>query len=184
MKSKKPSNRLPAYCSQRELAKILARLFSTVVYPMQIGRALKNEGMPGLQTDGSIKTGMAIHWWRANKIEVKAGTTGDLSKRSIEADMQRKIDEARTARIEADESERELDAKWILKEEARLSISGAVKIHHIFFKRQMEKVFAARLMELLTPTDFSESQVARFKEAFHRVGRETISAVENDCMSY
>lgn len=175
---------LPYVCSQTKFAEIATKKFGTKVYQAQISRALK-QGMPdGGYGNGKLKTKTALEWWENNRVKINPDPEDDLLARSAEAVLRKKIDDARLSRIEADEAERELDNKWILRADARLTVLGALRLHHGFVKKHLEKIMAERMAELLTALDFSESQLLRLKESIQRAGREVISAVETDCENY
>jgi hypothetical protein len=175
---------VPSQCSQKQFAEIVTKKFGIRIYPAQISRALK-QGMPdGGWGTGKLRTRTALEWWETHRVKQHPPAEEDLLARAAEARLRKQIDDARLSRTAADEAERLLDAKWILRADARLTVLGALRLHHGYVKKQMEKVLAARMLELVTTLDFSESQIMRLKEAVHRTGREIISAVETDCENY
>ena len=104
---------VPDYCSQAQLAAILSEIYNVPVNPMQVSRAINEEGMPGRQKNQSVKTSLAIPWWEENKVRKVAEGQGTLFQQATAAELQRKIDEGRRAKMEADELERSTSDKWI-----------------------------------------------------------------------
>lgn len=104
---------IPDYCSQSEFARLMSELYNAFVSPQMISVAISKEGMPGKMTNGSLKTSLAAPWWEENKVRKVADAQGNLFAKAQAADAERKIDEARRARLEANELERSTSNKWI-----------------------------------------------------------------------
>lgn len=102
---------LPDYCSQAEFARLMSELYNVVVYPMMVSNAINKEGMPGRMANQSIKVSLAQPWWEEHK--VKNEQQGSLFQRATAADLEKKIDDARRAKIEADEAERAASNRWM-----------------------------------------------------------------------
>jgi hypothetical protein len=70
-----------------------------------------------LQKNGSIKTSLAVPWWEENKVRKELQAQGNLFQQAQQADLQKKIDDARRARIEADTIEKANSNKYMATSE-------------------------------------------------------------------
>ncbi|MDE2019840.1 MAG: hypothetical protein KGJ13_05860 [Patescibacteria group bacterium] len=168
-----PIGELPEYCGQADFARLMTELYGVAVYPMQVSRAINKEGMPGKMSNGSLRMALAHPWWEEHK--VKSGVEDSLTQKAYAAKMQRDIDLARQAKMEADEMEREMDARWILKADAQMTVTGAILKYHSFVKSKLEN-----FTKKLNPKQFTDDQLQQVKFACGQ----TLQEIEDDSESY
>lgn len=169
------------YVSQAEFSRIVSELYNVPVYPMQVSRALNEEGMPGRMQNQSIKTSLALPWWEENKVRKQLDGQGSLFQKASQAELQKKIDDGRRAGIEADEAERSMSNKWVLRSTAQASVSGALKLYHGFVKRELERGLGAAIVADCRAQLIDENLLPLIAAAAARAGRGVIKAVEEEC---
>jgi hypothetical protein len=174
---------IPDYCSQSEFAELVSKLYMVPVYPMRISRAVNEQGMAGKMSNQSIKTSLALPWWEENVVRKEQPGQGTLFQQAATAKLQTDIDYARRVKVEADEAERVASDKWIFKADARASISGALKLHHVFVKNNCEKHFKTGVLEKLAALrpPVAADLLAQIGAACVATGKEIVSAIETDC---
>jgi hypothetical protein len=183
---------VPDYCSQSEFARLASELYNVPVYPMQVSRAINEEGMPGRMSNQSIKTSLALPWWEQNKVRKEIGDQGNLFSRTAAAELEIKEANARRARMEADEVERATSNKWVLAEvhERTLTAAGieARNTARDAFERNLPKVFASGLdavLQNLKPEtgNLKDALLAKLRtdcvSVFNAWQAQTVAAVEN-----
>lgn len=104
----------PTFCSQRDFAEIVTKMFGTPVNQSVVSRAIRNEGMANCVTasNGRIRTDSGLQWWRQNKTaSVEAVTSEAEFKRERQriAKEREQIELDRIKKIESD--------TWLLKSE-------------------------------------------------------------------
>ncbi len=102
--------------SQRKLAELISRYYEDTISPMQITRAYK-KGAPGRAKNGSCSPVEFIKWYDVNERAKLNPAQSSLHAAAAEADLNRKIYESNKARMEMEETERELSDKWMLTSE-------------------------------------------------------------------
>ena len=84
--------------------------------------------------------------------------------------------------IEFNRWERERErGDWVPKASVMVTISGAIKKHHLFVKKQFESLLGARVLERLTQQGFDSNQLALVSAAVSACGRDSVAAIEEDC---
>lgn len=170
---------IPQQCGKREFARVLTALFGNgkEIFPMQVDRAIE-EGMHGYnKRKRSIVTSQAIQWWRDNK----AKTDSQLAA-AAEAEAKRKIVALQIAEMDLEERKREMDERWIMKDDAATTVTAAVLAHHAIVKKQFDKKFSGIVAKHLQG-EWTEEQINRINIATIEAGRDMMQAIEEDCAS-
>ena len=82
---------------------------------------------------------------------------------------------------EVDIYKQSTDKKYILCSDAQLNVTGALKKHHVFVKKNLEQGLRAGLLNKIHTAGFSAEQLAVIETAALATGREIVSAIELDC---
>jgi hypothetical protein len=127
----------------RQCAKIMSEHYGETVDPMRLTRAFRDKKAPGKRPNGLIVPAMLMAWWNVN--EKSAVGEGALFEQSRKAELERKIDEARKARMEADAIERANSDKWMLVEYHNASMQRAGGVVWAKFTAIVEKDLLAGL---------------------------------------
>lgn len=136
--SKKVGNtEIPVACNQTKFAELVTELYGVPVDKMAISRVIAKEGMPGKQKNGDIKTSVALKWWETHK--VTKGADGGLFQRAQEAEMNRKIDEAKRARRELELFEQANSDRYLPREQVEQFILGLARSNSVAFTQGIEK---------------------------------------------
>jgi len=147
----------------RKCADIMSEAYGEFIAPMRISRAFTDKGAPGRKTNGQIVPSELMRWWDEHERK-DGGEQGSLISEARKAELERKIDEARKARLEADEIERANSDKWMLVEYHNASMQRAGGIAWARFSAIIEKELpSAHEQKLrqanLTPEQFTEIMV-------------------------
>lgn len=170
---------IPTQSGIREFARILTGLFGNgkEIYQEQVKRAIA-DGMHGFNKKAcKISTAPAIQWWRDNR----AKTESQIAL-AAEAEARRKIAVSKTAELDLEDRQRQMDAKWMLKDEAATTITASVLAHHAIVKKQFDKKFSGIVKRNLTG-EWTEEQLNRINMATIEAGRQMMKAIEEDCAS-
>ena len=128
---------IPKECNQSEFAELVTELYGVPVDKMAISRVIAKEGMPGRQKNGGIKTAAALKWWETHK--ASKGTDGGLFQRAQEAEMNRKIDEAKRARRELELFEQANSDRYLPRDQVEKFILGLARSNSVAFTQGIEK---------------------------------------------
>jgi hypothetical protein len=145
--------------SLRELAKLLSDLYGEYIDPMRLSRCFTERGAEGRRTNGSIVPAVFIKWWDENERPKNSGRQGRLYNDAAAADMQKKIDDARRSKLEADELERSLSRKWVLADAHEHTLNAAGLAARNSARDTLEKQFPLRFAERLP--EFVQNENAR-----------------------
>lgn len=177
-----PAN-VPPLCSGQKLAAILTSMFGSFVSPMAVSRSLHDEGMTGKLPSGKWKTAEAIRWWKQHRVDAGEKMAA-LMAEANEADLRKKISDARRSQVEADEAIRLLDAKWILKAEAQATCTKTALDYHAIAKRALDRDFGKTVLAKTKDAGFDDDQLARIAAACVAAGREVVETIESACHNY
>lgn len=163
---------VPKQCGMREMARVLTDAFGIEVFPEQLRRAVKDNGMHGwIKSCSKFNTAQAIQWWKENKAK-----TSDQVAEGAAAKARREIILTRTAELDLAEKERALDAKWALKADAQMSVTAAVLQYHALAKKTIDRDFAKLVLERLGELDETTKQ--KIQSAVTDAARDCVRAIE------
>ena len=124
--------------------------------------------MPGRMSNQSIKTSLAVPWWEENKVRKSVDGQGNLFQQATAAELQKKIDDGRRAKMEADEMERLTSDKWLLAtvHEQTLATAGLHARNTAREAQEIEtpKLFAVGLAELLPDEATREKVLQKLRD--------------------
>lgn len=174
MSEKSAMKAIPTQCGKREMARILTEMFGNgvEVFPETLTRAVEKDGMHGWNKKQSkFSTAQAIAWWRDNKAKTDTQVAEGAA-----AEAKRKIVNLRRDEIALAHDERQLDATWIKKPDAQLTVTAAVLQYHALAKKALDRDFAKLVIEQLGELD--EQTKNKIQSAVTDAARQVVAAIE------
>jgi len=164
---------IPKRVGQRGFAELVSRLYGITVYQVMVGRWIK-EGMPGaIKKSGQIDPSLSLPWVEANKVD--GGKVGSILNDAAAAKARTAIVDLEIREMERDRIKRELDASWMDKRDASMTVTAAVLAHHSLVKKEMD-----RFEKRLSAQGFSQEQFDLIRQAC----RDVVEQIEKDCEQY
>lgn len=115
------------------------------------------------------------------KVSAQGELVKGLMQMASEANYQRDIDDARRARVEADDAERRLSNKWIETDVAEALGGGWARQYHGFWRNAIEKRSAERYGSRLKEIGVTEGQAGMLMDFWVEERRDELGLVERQC---
>ena len=151
-KSAGTNDKLPLQCSFKQFAAYITEHYgkqSGITYYDRQVKSWLIEGMPKLGLNGRLNSGPCLKWFLENihgspETEmVSANGTPAAGQAARNELYQVRL---KREKLELEEFERTMDATWIKKEDAQMTVTAAVLKHHAYVKarlKEMDKKFPA-----------------------------------------
>jgi len=132
--------------------------------------------MPPPLSNGKHRKSLMFPWVRQYVLK----QAGGVPEHGVDYRTRKEKSEAVISEIKADQLQKEISDKYILRDVAQASLNGALKVHHSAARRHFEKNFRTEVVAQLLPLGFSAEQLAQVADACEQAGRQTIKAMEEE----